>query len=65
MTKSIVKPNTIIDLGIRHSEQIDLLRHIQQKILDKQTIYLKKDLSSCPKCNGKLYKSVYVRGFVA
>ena len=34
MTKSIVKPNTIIDLGIRHSEQIDLLRHIQQKILD-------------------------------
>ncbi len=35
MTKSIVKPNTIIDLGIRHSEQIDLLRHIQQKILDK------------------------------
>lgn len=61
MTKSIVKPNTIIDLGIRHSEQIDLLRHIQQKILDKQTIYLKEDLSACPKCNGKLYKSGYVR----
>lgn len=61
MTKSVVKPNTIIDLGFRHSEQIDLIRHIQQKLLDKQSIYLKEDLDSCPKCGGKLYKSGYVK----
>lgn len=61
MTKSIVKPNAIIDLGFRHSEQIDLLRHIQQQLLDKQSVYLKDDLSACPDCGGKLYKSGYVK----
>lgn len=61
MTKNVVKPNTIIDLGFRHSEQIDLLRHIQQKLLDKQSVYLKEDLSSCPECGGKLYKSGYIK----
>ena len=30
MTNSVITPNSIIDLGLRHSEQIDLLRHIQQ-----------------------------------
>lgn len=61
MTKSVIKPNTIIDLGFRHAEQIDLLRHIQQKLLDKQSIYLRDDLSSCPVRGGKLYKSGYVK----
>lgn len=60
-TKSVVKPNSIIDLGFRHSEQIDLLRHIQQNLLDKQSNYFKEELASCPKCNGKLYKSGYVK----
>ena len=35
ITKSVVNPNSIIDLGFRHSEQIDLLKHIQQQLLDK------------------------------
>ena len=61
MTKSVIKPNTMMDLGLRHSEQIDLLRHIQQQLLDKQSVYLKDDLSICPKCHGKLYKSGYVK----
>jgi hypothetical protein len=61
MTKSVIKPNTIIDLGLRHAEQIDLLRHIQQKLLDKQSTYLKDDQPHCPKCSGKLYKSGYVK----
>ena len=60
-TKSVVKPNTIMDLGFRHSEQIDLLRHIQQNLLDKQSSYFKEELTSCPKCDGKLYKSGYVK----
>lgn len=61
MTKSVIKPNTIIDLGFRHSEQIDLIRHIQQKLLDKQSVHLQEDLASCPECGGKLYKSGYVK----
>lgn len=61
MTKSVVKPNHIIDLGLRHSEQVDLLRQIEQQLLDKQSIYLKEKLSNCPKCSGKLYKSGYVK----
>ncbi|NDH09880.1 MAG: hypothetical protein EBY16_09830 [Gammaproteobacteria bacterium] len=40
MTKSVIKPNSIIDLGLRHAEQVDLLRHIQQQLLNKQSIYL-------------------------
>jgi hypothetical protein len=61
MTKSVVKPNHIIELGLRHSEQIDLLRQIEQQLLDKQSVYLKEELLSCPKCSGKLYKSGYVK----
>jgi hypothetical protein len=61
MTKSVVKPNHIIELGLRHSEQIDLLRQIEQQLLDKQSIYLKEELLNCPKCSGKLYKSGYVK----
>ena len=61
MTKSIIKPDHIIDLGLRHSEQIDLLRHIQQKLLDKQSVFLKEHLSVCQKCSGKLYKSGTVK----
>lgn len=61
MTKSVTKPNNIIALGFRHSEQIDLLRHIEQKLLDNQSVFLKEDLSVCPKCSGKLYKSGTVK----
>ena len=61
LTKSVVKPNTMIDLGFRHSEQIDLLRHVQQMLLDKQSVHLKEELSTCPKCNGKLLKSGYIK----
>jgi hypothetical protein len=61
MTKRVIKPNHIIELGLRHSEQIDLLRQIEQQLLDKQSVYLKEDLLSCPKCSGKLYKSGYVK----
>jgi len=61
MTKSVVKPNHIIDLGFRHSEQIDLLRQIEQHLLDKQSVHLKEEFFNCPKCSGKLYKSGYVK----
>ncbi len=61
MTKKVIKPETIIDLGFRHSEQIDLLRHIQQQLLNKQSVYLKENVSVCPKCKGKILKSGYIK----
>ena len=54
MTKNIAKPEGIIDLGFRHSEQIDILRHVQQQLLNKQSVFLKEDLQNCPKCKDKL-----------
>lgn len=44
MAKSVVKPDHILELGLLHSEQIDLLRQIIQQQLDKQSIYLKEEL---------------------
>ena len=61
MTRNVTKPNHSIELGFRHSEQIELLRQIEQKLLNMQSIFLKDDLSACPKCSGKLYKSGYVK----
>ena len=61
MTKNIAKPEGIIDLGFRHSEQIDILRHVQQQLLNKQSVFLKEDLQNCPKCKDKLYKNGYVK----
>ena len=61
MTKNIVKPEGIIDLGFRHSEQIDILRHVQQQLLNKQSVFLKDNLKNCPKCKGKLYKNGYIK----
>ncbi|MBN9344439.1 MAG: hypothetical protein BGO76_03390 [Caedibacter sp. 38-128] len=60
-TKNVVKPNHIIELGFRHSEQIDLLSQIEQQLLDKQSVYLKEELYKCPKCGRKLYKSGCVK----
>ena len=56
MTKVIVKPDHIVELGLRHAEQVDLLKHVQQKLLDHQSTFLKDDFSVCPKCSGKLHK---------
>lgn len=50
----INKANNIIDLGLRHSEQIEVLQKIQDNILNKQSKHLKEDINFCPKCGKKL-----------
>ena len=37
MTRNVTKPNHSIELGFRHSEQIELLRQIEQKILNMRS----------------------------
>ena len=47
-------PKTILDLGLRHEEQIQLLQNIQNAILDSQSLQLEEKLDQCPYCKGSL-----------
>ena len=53
----ITIPKEIIDLGLRHSDQIEILQRIQDNLLNKQSEYLKEDINYCPKCGNKLHKN--------
>jgi len=46
---SIDKPETIIDIGLRHNDQIELLQRIQDYILTQQSVHLREDINFCPK----------------
>jgi len=48
----IKSPHSIMDLGFRHSEQIEILQEIQNKLLQEQSITLKSPLDKCPQCGG-------------
>ena len=50
-------PKEIIDLGLRHADQIEILQKIQDSLLNKQSEYLKEDINYCPKCGNKLHKN--------
>ena len=56
-TGEIKKPESIMDIGLRHKEQIEILRLIQNSILNSQSQYLIEDISHCPNCNTKLRKN--------
>ncbi len=49
-TGEVRVPKGIIDLGLRHTDQIEILQKIQDTILNKQSEYLKEDINYCPKC---------------
>ncbi len=50
---------TILDLGLRHKEQINLLKKIQDEILTMQSPQLVEKLDNCPKCGGEMGKIGY------
>lgn len=50
-------PSNILELGLRHIQQIDILRGIQESILKSQAQFLKENISNCPKCGHKLRKN--------
>jgi hypothetical protein len=52
----VIRPETIIDIGLRHQKQIEILQAIQDSILNAQSIHLKEDLNGCPNCGNKLHK---------
>jgi len=53
-TGKITAPDDLMDLGLRHSEQILILKKIQDNILNVQSKYFKEDIDHCPKCGNKL-----------
>ena len=59
--KEINQPKKIEDLGLRHSEQINILQEIQDEIIELQSEYLHNTVNYCPRCGSKLIKRGYTK----
>lgn len=55
----IIAPKNILELGLRHTEQINILQSIQDFLVSEQAIFLKEDHANCSKCNGKIWSNGY------
>lgn len=55
----IQPPESILELGLRHAEQISLLEKVQNSLLAAQSKLIDTGYDVCPKCGQKLHK----RGF--
>lgn len=53
----VTKPANIIDIGFRHSEQIDIISSIQDSYIPLQCKLLLESTDSCPKCEGRIRKN--------
>jgi len=56
---AINAPKNIMDLGLRHGAQIELLKRIQDKLLHEQAPYLQPELSQCAQCGANLCGNGY------
>jgi len=50
-------PKSILELGLRHVEQISLLEKVQNAILAEQGVLIESGVKVCPKCGQKLRKN--------
>lgn len=57
----VTPPESILDLGLRHSEQISLLEKIQNSVLAEQSKLIDRDLKTCPNCGQKLSCNGYTQ----
>ena len=57
----IKKPESILDLGLRHQEQISLLEKVQNALLAEQTALIDIDYDFCPKCGEKIVKNGFMK----
>lgn len=53
----IKPPQTVLDLGLRHEEQISLLAKVQNALLSEQTVLIEADPDTCPNCGKKARKN--------
>jgi len=56
----IQKPESILNLGLRHEEQISLLSQVQSVFLSEQSALIDSGFQVCPKCGAKLSKYGFV-----
>jgi len=59
--KDTKKPEGIVDLGLRHTEQINILKEIQDVVLEAQIQYVNDSVNYCPNCGKKLAKKGYTK----
>ena len=56
---ALQRPTSILELGLRHAEQISLLEKVQNILLKEQSILLDSDTPVCPVCGHPLKKNGY------
>ena len=52
-------PTSIVELGLRHGEQIALLEKIQDRLLTEQSALIDHEMHGCPHCGDPLKKNGY------
>jgi hypothetical protein len=57
----VTAPESILDLGLRHEEQISLLGKVQNAVIAEQSKLIDPGYSVCPKCGHKLKKNGYTK----
>jgi hypothetical protein len=50
-------PTSILELGLRHGEQIALLAKIQDRLLTEQSVLIDHEMHGCPHCGNPLKKN--------
>jgi len=55
----IEKAKTILDVGLRHSTQIQLLKKVQDALLSEQAMLFIVEKKKCPKCGATFHRSGY------
>ena len=53
----IQRPESILELGLRHNEQISLLSKVQNALLAQQAVLIDTGTKVCPNCGQKLKKN--------
>lgn len=57
----IERPESILDLGLRHTEQISLLEKMQNALLAEQAFLINPGYTRCPNCGHKIKKNGYTQ----
>ena len=53
----VKRPESILDLGLRHTEQISLLEKVQNAVLAEQSVLIEPETKVCLQCGQKLKKN--------
>jgi hypothetical protein len=59
--KSVEAVKSIVDLGYKHQEQIDILQKVRDAVLYQESHYLQEELNCCLKCGGKMSRKGFFK----